>query len=384
MEEMSLEETKRIINRIFNQANAGVCEIDTTDSQYTGPWKFYTKFYAKVGGIILKNGEDLFAKHNKQKEITEDDFVTPIFQIPDAEIFATLVDDYLAVAEKFFISDKARFAFYDDTFKEKLILDLLVNSTNFDRHNLFSYIKTRTQMIETDLNCSSFLLDENGEFKTKALFAKNPSLLEAPYRFTPFFVDETNNTFQLPTITFAVINDTLYIFSIQAKKQKQTNPLAKKLDRHFRKVNKDINSEDIIAQVSPNALVSLAMFLSILQKEGMKNVVAPNFMPLRYKTNLAGDLNHFNVKKEGIAGEKTVEEIYEKHDRQQFSITNKFAYTLMRYCHHFDGCKIHYDDIREQIQISLSKNNHPQDNLIQEVDKLCDKTLGLRENEKQK
>ena len=62
MEKVSLEETKKLINKILKQANSGFLEVDSTDSAYSGPWKFYTKFYAKVGDNLFKNGEDIFQK----------------------------------------------------------------------------------------------------------------------------------------------------------------------------------------------------------------------------------------------------------------------------------------------------------------------------------
>lgn len=388
MENISLEETKKLINKIFKQANSGFLEVDSTDSAYSGTWKYYTQFYAKVGNNLFKNGEDIFQTAPNKTETTKDDFLVPIIQIPDAEAFASLVQKYIQIAEKFYVADKNRFSLYDETLREKLFLDLITNTTNFDRNNILSYIETRTKMLENPMKTGHFLIGETPEFSIKASLLKNPSMLEAPYRFTTYFIgesnDKTENKFNLPTITFGVVDDTVYIYAIQAKKEKQTTPLAKKLDRHFRKVNKDVDMEDIIGQVSPNALVALTMFLSVMQKEGIKKVVAPNFMPLRYKTNLMGEENYFKNNGTGLLEEKSLEEIVEKHNRQQFGITNKFTYTLLRYCHHFDGCAFNYDDIKEQSVINLSKDNTPQDNLVQELDKLCKSSLGLREASKQK
>ncbi len=388
MSTISLEETKRIINKIFKQANAGYFEIDSTDSKYSGPWKYFSKFYAKVNGVILKNGEDIFAPATAQFTITEDDFKTPIIQIPDAEAFANMMQNYLQIAEDFYLSDKAKFAYYDESFREKLVLDIFMNTTNFDRHNILSYLETRTKMIETPLKTRHFLLDQTPDFAIKASVLKNPSMLEAPYRFTTYFECENEDKFFLPSITFGIIENTVYIYAIQAKREKQTNAISKKLDRYMRKVNKDVDMEDIIGQVSPSALVALTIFMSAIKKEGIKTVVAPNFMPLRYQTNLMGEENYFKRSINGETDKKMLDDILEKveekHNRQQFAITNKFTYTLLRYCHHFDGCKFDYDSIREQSVITLSKENSPQDNIIQDIDKICKSSLGLKEADKQK
>ena len=291
-----------------------------------------------------------------RRYFSENDFLVPIIQIPNAETFAVLIQEYLNVAEKFYVADKNRFSLYDETLREKLILDLITNTTNYDRNNILSYIDTRTKMLKNPMQTGHYLIGETQDFSIKASLLKNPSMLEAPYRFTTYFTAENEDKFYLPTITFGVVDDTVYIYAIQAKKGKQTTPIAKKLDRHFRKVNKDVDMEDIIGQVSPNALVSLTIFLSVMQKEGIKKVVAPNFMPLRYQTNLMGEENYFKNNGKGILEEQSLEEIIEKHNRQQFGITDKFTYTLLRYCHHFDGCKFDYDDIREQSVIRLSKD----------------------------
>ena len=385
MEKITLEETKAIINKIFSQANLGFIEVDTTDSAYNGTWKYHSKFYTKVGDTLIKNGDDIFKATNKAKNsINENDFFTPIIQIPDIEIFARLTQTYLQIAENFYIADKQNFSYYDHTFRERLFLDLITNTTNFDRNNILSYIENRTKMLENVLQTQSFQLGEIKNYTLKADLLKNPSMLEAPYRFTSYFIDTNKDKFILPTITFGLIADTAYIFAIQAKKEKQTNYISKELDRFFRKTNKDVDMQDIIGQVSPNALVALTIFLSAMKKEGIKKVVAPNFMPIRYQTNLMGEEYFFNQNGKGLLEEQSLEQIQEKHNRQQFGITNKFTYTLLRYCYHFDGTKFDYDDIRQQSVLTITKENKPQDNLINEIDKLCSHPLGIRDFSKQK
>ncbi len=384
MEQISIEETKSIINTIFQQASAGKFEFASSGSFYNSPWFFFTKFYAKVGNRLLKNGEDIFDPQSKHTPPSEDDFKTPIFQIPNVEAFALLTQAYLNIATKFFLADKEYFSYSDEAFKEKLFLDLLANTTNYDRNNILSYIEMRTKMLENELQTGHFLLNQSSGFSVKTMILKNKSMLEGPYRFTPYFLGENEEKFFLPSITFALVDDTVHIFVIQAKKEKQTGPLAKKLDRYFRKVNKDVDMEDIIGQVSPNALISLTLFLSIMQKEGIKNVIAPNFMPVRYLINLNGEENYFNREKKGLDEETSLEEITEKHNRQQFGITNKFTYTLLRYCHHFDGCEFDYNSIKEQLEIQLENKHTPQDNIIFDIDKTCKAPLGVRNKSKEK
>ena len=107
-------------------------------------------------------------------------------------------------------------------------------------------------------------------------------------------------------------------------------------------------------------------------------------MPVRYLINLNGEENYFNREKKGLDEETSLEEITEKHNRQQFGITNKFTYTLLRYCHHFDGCEFDYNSIKEQLEIQLENKHTPQDNIIFDIDKTCKAPLGVRNKSKEK
>ena len=77
---------------------------------------------------------------------------------------------------------------------------------------------------------------------------------------------EDGESFVLPNITFGQVEDKVVVYAVQGMKEKQYNTLSKKLDRHFRKLNKDVDMEDeILSQVSVNALVSVVCFMAYVQ-----------------------------------------------------------------------------------------------------------------------
>lgn len=406
MEQISIEETKSIINKIFRQASSGKISIESEHAK-NSPWLYYTKFYAKVGGCLLKNGEDIFAEKHQKAQISEKDSLVPIVQIPNAQTLALLTQRYLNIAQKVFIQDINKFDYTQESFKEMLFLGLLINTTNFDRNNFLSFIETRTKMLENQLKTGHFVItnhfpaDNKTECTLKIILQKNSCFLEAPYRFTPSF-SLGDDTHDLPTITFGIIGDTVHIFAIQAKniirekqqeqkkealttdKQPKKKTLKDILCRTLFRVNKGIDKEDQIGKISPYALSSLAIFLSVMKKEGIKHIVAPNFMPLRYQTNLSGEENYFEQNGKGFLEEPTFNQVVEKHNDQQRRITDNFALTLLRYCHHFDGCTFDYDSIKQQLEITLSNKSSSQENMIEDIDKVCKTPIGLKESVKEK
>ena len=106
-------------------------------------------------------------------------------------------------------------------------------------------------------------------------------------------------------------------------------------------------------------------------------------MPVRYNGNkIAGYIKNTKpVSKETSENSTLVEQIkkynrekrrefLEKHNKNQFNITNKFTYLFIRYCHHFPACETIYDDARQSMIVYLSKTNEKvDDNIIYNLDK---------------
>ena len=241
-------------------------------------------------------------------------------------------------------------------------MDLIVNATNYDLNNIEEYVVQRTKMLQAKTVYENVVVlgdCQGGTIYGKIMKAK--SNLEGPYCFH-CWITQNEERFILPYIYFGNENKTINLYAIQALKVKQENKFAKKMDRFFRKANKGVDMEDeILSQVSPNALISLVVFMAYQKLHGANAINAVNFMPIRYNANLTtGQLK--------LEESEDENEFLEKHDRNQFNITNRFMNTLIRYAHHF-GYEFEYDEIKEKLVIDLTaKETIVEENIILDID----------------
>ena len=334
------EETKKIISEVSDELRNGEITLETRDEV---PWNFFVQMNVLDGTNRVSGNENV-----------------PTLNIADIENLTIAADSYLSVAREFYQDQKANYNLDEYNFNKKLIFDLLVNGTNYDLLNPRQYIDTRTKMLNTKVQEGKFNLDKIkmpfGWTSLRIEIKKNDSKLEGPYKFTPIFESDMGE-FVAPSITFGIVEKTAVVYAIQAKKDKQENPLAKKMDRYFRKFNQDISEEEIEGKISPNALAAATIFFACMQRQGIKNIVAPAFLPARYTSALKSP-KHKNLSDE----ERSF--AVEKIDRDQYNMTNRFTYTFVRYATHFDGCEFNYNDDTQISYLTLSNKHQSSDNEI--------------------
>ncbi len=350
-------DTKQLITNIFDQAAKGFIEIG---DETFGYWSYYNRFYANIEG---QTNSKIDPQHVE-------------FQIPNLEVFGDEVEKYLETALAFYKDDRNYFVLTPASHKQKLFADLLVNATNYDVNNPIPYIQTRTRLLQNPMHTGVFdlgtlcLEDKSGPLTlhTFGAIGKTMSNLEGPYRFEIAIDDQNGNRFKLPYITFGIDGNTAYVYSVQNKNRKQDNPLVKKLDRYFRKVNKDIDPADQISQVSPNALVSLTIFNSFLQQLDIKEIYAPDYLPIRYQSNLDAQLHR-------ITTNDAAEEVIMRHERDQQNMTDKFYNLFLRYNHHFDTSEVEYNDMTNMLRLQLpTQPPQKNDNIIYAISSHVDVT----------
>lgn len=334
-------QTREIIEEILQQTARGIVEIG---DKTKGCWKFYTRLHSSIGD--KKNYNNLNY---------------PVLYIPNYDSFISKIDTYLEYATKFYESDKAYFELNDNDFKKKLFLDLLINASYFDFLSIYNYIDDRTEMLKTNQPLGNLNLGNFQQLKITAKVSKNRSNLESPYRFDIIFEDEFHNKFKLPSIMFGIAQNKCYVMAIQNLNKDGENILSKKLDRFFRKVNKGVDMDSIIANISPNALVSFSIFCEYLKQNKIEKITAPSFMPVRYNANKISGL-----KKSKNARER--QEFLEKHNHNQHNITEKFMYMFLRYEFHFDNAKTNYDNIKLQMDLNFKRQKAtPTENIIHSI-----------------
>ena len=159
------------------------------------------------------------------------------------------------------------------------------------------------------------------------------------------FLSDENESFTLPKITFGFDNNkNVHVYSIQNKKNLEKTPIFKKLDRHFRAVNKNIDPEDDIAKVSPSALVAFTIFATYMEDNGIKNFKFHSYMPLRYQA-------HYNQTFYQTFDE---EEAIKAADKIEFNAVNKFINCAQRFCHHFPNSTLDYEDLTTHFLLWLT------------------------------
>ncbi len=341
------------IDKVLKETSEGVVKIQETD---TGDfWRFYVKFATNLEGRLNKTIKN-----------------ASILNIPSYENFYNKVEKYISHAKEFYANDKQYFRFTDDGFEQNLFTDLILNATEYELGNILPYIDKRTKMI-----CKRPIWEEAGDAHNQHLLhlgsynnaecymeiTKNRSHLEAPFTANIIFRNEENGVFYLPKIIFGIADGTTYIYAIQnTSKQDNLTSFAKKFDRHFRKLNLNVDTNDIEAMVSPNALASLTIFFAYLKQNNLRKIESPSFLPVRYHASL--------VSKYVKSKHTDCDELLQIQDRDQFNMTNRLMYVMLRYCKHFNSSLCFFDENTQVINLSLNNQQTEIDeNIIYELDK---------------
>ena len=355
--------TQDILNNLLTEASTGTVLLETTTPGQ--PWKFGVHFYSNIEGIsnALDNS-------------------VPELQISNYNAFIKQLEKYLSLARNFYKSDKEYFELTDTSYTKKLISDLFASATNYDFHDFINYLNIRTSQLQPLQLKNNFNIGSLNTATISARIKKNSSNLEGPYNMELFAQNKTE-FYPLPTITFGIANKNLYIYAIKYTNTKVIEPETQKpvstivdgkpvldtafkndMQDYFHLITQNSQAKGVERNISPNSLVSLALFLSLFKNSDIQNVIAPDFMPIRYDTNLSAIQNR--IYKNGT----NLDEQLNKHNNNQQNITNKFMYLFLRYNRCFPECEIYYDDLHQEIHMKLSPTKTKGDNLIYKIDQI--------------
>lgn len=162
----------------------------------------------------------------------------------------------------------------------------------------------------------------------------NSPSMETPYKIklTLSSENDENISYFLPSIYYGIDNDTCYIYAILNDKNKQEiNQMNKKyiniINRLLFKLNSDvkdleeyhIDGEENIKDVSMSFVLSLNIFISLLQNKGIKKLKVISYLPLRYESR-------------NITAEKSIDRdnLKNRNDSIQYNLTNKLIRTIRR------------------------------------------------------
>lgn len=279
----------------------------------------------------------------------------PVVKISNFTSFLQTFNEYLEYAREFYKDDKEYYELTDKGFDKKLLMDLLTSASYIELNDFERFVYKKTLMLKD--NKVKECKQKVGKYLDYDIYLKiikTRSNIEGPF-IAKFSFSDNRETFELPSITFGIIDNKAYIMAIQFKGDVKNNAISKKLDRYFRKVNKGVDKEDEIAHVSPNSLISLTLFNSYLKQIGINEIEATCFMPVRYYSNKVNYLRKIKDSKE------------EDYDLIQYNITNKFMNLFNRYVYHFDESISQFDDF-DTMHIKLKNQINKQDNIVYEID----------------
>jgi len=280
---------------------------------------------AQTGRVIIDNEvwpicfNTLLKDHEQyQSFITNENF--PILILEDLEEFLSLLAQYIKLEislnrrHPMIVTDKER------NLKKFLISYLFVNSTTEEFLNPCLMLKQRIAFLENNLLKNldqTFTLEIIPNSKIHLTSKVDSILMETPNKLE---ISITNDTEQylLPSISYAISGDTCYIYSILNPKQEISTTYQKKIKRLLYKINEFVPEEEL--QVSPSAVLSLAIFLKILRLHNITKIKAVPYLPLRY------------LSRDFIAKDNSV--LHERNDSIQTNATNKFIDTFRRLNHH--------------------------------------------------
>jgi len=318
---------KNLLRELFQEAQNGKVIIDNEE----WPISFSTVIY---------NEEKEIERFEGEKNIST-------LVIHNLDHFIELLEKYVLLELE---KDRKtpKYLEKDKYHAKALIAYLFTNATPEDFQNPEDFIRKRINMLKDNtfsyldngliIDSSKALLD----CKIKIERKENPITMETPYRmdFTLVKNDDVELTYSLPSIYYGVDNDTCYFYSILKKKEKEEeneskeSRFRKKMNRQFYKVNEGVEKEDdieSITNITHSFLLTLTIFMTLLEKEGIQKINVVPYLPLRYLSReLAAE------KKE----DSKQQELLDRNENIQHNLTEKLIRLFRRYCFHNKNAEI--------------------------------------------
>ena len=312
---------KRIFYELIKEAYIGRVIIDNEEWNYS----FNT--------IIMEDNKEIFRLENKDNNIC--------LIIKNEDNFFKLLEEYinleLSINRKTLniINEKDKIKF--------LIVNLFANGTTEDFINPENFIRRNIEFLKDntfnyldkglEVNVDNLLKDTYLEIKRE----QNSTMMETPNKMT-FVLKNNEDKHELPSIYYGIVEENgikkCYIYGIQASKKNENNKFNKNINRLLYKINNGVEDvqeyydyknnksdyypEGNISDVTMSFVLSLNMFVTLLQSENIQEIKAVPYLPVRYNS------------RELAASRSEREDLFERNKRIQNNLTNKFIRTFRR------------------------------------------------------
>ena len=355
---------------------------------------------AKEGKVII-DGEEWPIGFNTNilndgKEIIyRDDRNMSELTIKDKVNFLKILEEYVNLELSFnrkvpsFINNKER-----NTIKW-IMAYLFINATPEDFINPVLYIKRRIAF----LNDSTFsylnepvTLEIGTHFLNSSIKIQKQThsiAMETPYRIDLSLVnsiDDKEVSYPLATVSYGICEENgekvCYVYSLMKPKTKYISKeevfYDKKIARMLYKLNEGIENYEVseyfdykegnskyypegnITDVTPSFVLSLNVFLTLLQREGIHHLKAIPYLPVRYLSR--------EIIASGMKDDDTRYQLKLRNDKIQENITNKFIRTFRRMAFHNPDVEVLSTpyEVSEYLELDIKDKEHMVSNPILE------------------
>ena len=348
--------------------------------------------YYNIGfDTIIRDGsnEILFTKNHNI------DLLFPTLIIDDYEEFLYKITSYVEKAKEFYADElMTRYSSYSDKDVSKLLISLIwSNATATDFSNPLEFLDRRISFLDNQITADAAVIEDISIFNNADIHYsvdKSPLVLEAPYVLNMKVKNQESylNEYYLPNIYFGLVDDKVYIYSIQNKNKKANDnktKFNKMVKRNLNKVKKgfvsdisldsmdlssiqefNINHPENLISVDSSSLVSLTVALAILKNEDVKEIVVPDFFPIRYNSSVI--ISELKSERQGNK-QLFLEDENKKRERINRNIVDKKIRTFRRLSSHFMNLDINAlpKDIDDSMHIKIGDNYFCDNKVLDEI-----------------
>lgn len=287
--------------------------------------------------------------------------------------FFSLLQEYLELE---IAKNRKAYTFINKSIKEKmkfLIMNLISNATSEDFINPETFLRRNIdfqkdvtfQTLDTPLEVKL-----GSSFKNSTLVVQNEltdSRMETPYKITEKLKGVVNNQeveYHLPSIYYGIRQENKkYTSIINRLLYKLNNGIKEKESKEYFDFKNNLSTyypEGNITDVTPSFILSLNIFITLLQNKNITKIKAVPYLPIRY------------ISRE-LAAESTKEEdkkktLLERNNSIQTNLTNKFIRTFRRLAIQNDSLQIetYPYELDEFLTIKLNSRKKELDNMLLE------------------
>ena len=210
----------------------------------------------------------------------EQEYYKPQIIVNDISKLKDALNNYVKTLDSFYSHFSSILKPYHDL--NYFLNILLFNMTNTDASDLADYINKYSKSFDVDIfsNYSEtkhiMNIDDSKFYAQRVL--ENPGL-ETPFCMI-FQMQENDKTYQLPLVRYAIDNDTCYIYAVQMGRGRAFNYQDHEYKKTINKLNTKLKD---YRDVPPNFVLSLSLFLKILNEQNINNILIPDYLFGRYR-----------------------------------------------------------------------------------------------------